>query len=342
MYATSTPGTKKTQQLKSSPESLISRALLAYDGTHDFDIWLNMYATTWSRLGIVERVLLSNERRAKNYLRQIHLPGWDETRGRMAGSINLMTPESTMREMYHKHKNGLYETHKEYIRDCHRVFEFLHICYPYEWFQEEMKEIMDKCKSFDVLLYHIMWRYDEGAKPFEIRKLFDLHVREYCFVRFYSLLQTHKYSLDFLAAYCIGVLDKLDLIKLNNAYWNHETCHGRLREICSYYAQVIKFDKRFVKLQFTHTIVRFLRKKDPCPQELHELYVIQKIFSGASFFIPLHRVIADLVSYEKMFRIKIRIATDHLIKIYGELVFHDFPWAKVNLRQMILIESADQ
>jgi hypothetical protein len=58
---------------------------------------------------------------------------------------------------------------------------------------------------------------------------------------------------------------------------------------------------------------------------------------GACFFHPLSEVISDLQKYEKGFKIEIRMVGDAIRKIYPELVFHDFGWARRFLKPMIWV-----
>ena len=73
MYTTSSTETNSVQPVKAPRENRISRAVDAYDGSIDFDLWLNRVTTSRTDTKKVEKVIIGNRESAFEYLRLIGL-----------------------------------------------------------------------------------------------------------------------------------------------------------------------------------------------------------------------------------------------------------------------------
>lgn len=335
MYAISEEKSVRIPRPKITPVTFASRAFQCYDGSVEFDFWLNYYSTTRSAIETVERALNAGGQKTSDYLNLIGKQPSESTRGDMAGRISATIPVSILREIYHKQKNNLYDTYVDYANDCSRIYFFLHICHSFAQFEFVLKVIIRESSEFEEVTNRLIATFFGTIDKKSANRVYTSYLRQFCFGKFYSLLGSKKYTTDFLAGYCIGVLDRLHWIRLNNSFWTEETCHQNLKEICSFYQRTYLHDEKFVLQHFPWSIFLFAKKRMPTTEQLYTLYVKQKIYSGAATFVPLDKVIDELIRYEKDNPIKIQVHAHQLKRLYPIMQQNDFHWARMQLAPLI-------
>src|SRR5687767_1826663 len=78
--------------------------LANFNGSIDFDLWLNLSSTTWTKAFIVRSVLKKPRMLTYEYLKCIGQPGTNATRGLMMGKIDSMGALCLLREIHNKSK----------------------------------------------------------------------------------------------------------------------------------------------------------------------------------------------------------------------------------------------
>ena len=324
-------------QIPPPDRTLPSKAFIAYDGSVDFDHWLNLPTTTRSQTREVQKRLYLPWLKAMHYLQEIGLPEEDEICGKMAGKIVAMIPISILREMYLKHANDQYQNEEELNHDCYKIFAFLKPKYHLCRFTEEMKQMMKQCHDFYSLSDLLISKYNTVADLTMIRHIYIIQLQKLFANEMTNFFYNRNKSLPFLTAFCIGFLSKTHLLNIHNEYWTEKNCQERLMHICTFYQRIARVDNPFVQQHFPRTITHFLRKKEITPESLYSLYIKRIIYTSALQQKPLDTLLKELLKYEIDYQIQIELPLSLFKDMYYDANFRNFNWANAGLDTILHI-----
>jgi len=326
MYATSTPEANPDQPVKIPWESRISRAMKAYDGSIDFDDWLNLVTTKRTDTRTVEIVLSGDRAKAFEYLHQIGLPADLCTCGLLAGKMRAMCAITLLRELYFNTKNNLYRDQNAFHHDVSLLNHFLHMTPDANLFGEEIKVIIAECEEFEQFSTAIVSHYMPVNNFVMSNRIIKGRVKRSMFSEFYEAIRHHPTEPDFLIHYCIGFLDRLFYMDSRNPYWNETTCQKPLRYMIRLFTKAISDDHEFVKEHCPGAFYKFLGKQQHFLEPLFTKYVMRKIYQAAHQNWTLTQVKDFLFNFQFEMGINIYVYPVMFRVIYNDIIHHDLRW----------------
>jgi hypothetical protein len=337
MYATSTSEANSGQLLKIPRETRISRAISAYDGSIDVDLWLNLVTTTRSVTKKVEKVITGDRDIAFKYLYQIGLPGDLLTCGLIAGKIRAMCAITLLRELYFNAKNNLYADEIAFHRDVCALNQFFHLIPHDGLFGKELKLIIDECEEFEKFSTTIVKHFMPVNNFVTSNRILKGRVKRSMYNEFYQVLRNRRDEPDFILNYCIGFLDRLFYMDARNPYWNESTCQKPLRHMLRLFAKVISDDYEFVKEYFPRGINQFLAKQQHFLEPIFTNYATRIIYQAAMNKMTLARIKDFLFEFQFEMDINIYIHPTMFRVIYNDMKHHDLSWAQEHSDEIITV-----
>jgi hypothetical protein len=329
---------EKTIPVKPRPTSLVNNALEVYDGSIDFDHWLNLAATTKSETNKVEKVLSGKSEKAFEYLQCIGLPAKEAICGHMVGKIRSMSAICTLRQLYDYRKKNVYKNWSEFYQEACRLNHFTQFTPLNPDFAEKLAKIIDASEDFFEVPTAIVSAYLPINNVVHAKRIFKNRVKKIVVNEFYDVLRHPREDTDYAIYYCLGFLSKLYFLDLTNPYWTEMTCYRPLNLMIRLYEKVIHSDYDFVSETFPIQISAFLSKHHFRIEPLYALYAFRLIYTSAVHHKSIQEAVEILSAFQLDTSIEFFVDSSKFCQVYKDLPYHDLSWANRQLETIVVVK----
>ena len=318
--------------------SHIENALSVYNGWIDFDLWLNLPDTTWSKVSKVCTVLKSNPRKANQYLDMIGLPASDTTAGLMCGKMTSMKAICVLREIFEKLRNHNYKHPGHIYNEAAMLNHFIYLTPFSPGLAGVLFRLGPVCNSLDELEIKVFSHYLPVDSLVLTRRIFKSRIRHRMITEYGELLYKESRSTEFCISFLLGMLCRLSFLKIDEAIKNEQ----KLNLLC----RLVEIYKVLTHTDYTAVINTmggmFKRYLAPRPLDIQEELTeitYRIIYHRANKDIALMDTISFLQQWEIRAGICIHFHPRSLYLVYRAVPYFDYIWARKELREAIQLKN---
>jgi hypothetical protein len=323
-----------------SQQNRLSLALMDYDGAIDFDTWLNMHDTTWTKTKFVRRILRSTPSLANSYLTQIGFPANPFMAGLLSGKLTSMKAIMSLRQLYSFRGSDPSSLASVLISHVRHFNQYVHLDSNNKTLVQHIIEFLPISETLEEFQIHLFAAYLPINNYVLTRKIFKSRVKEMLHHDFAGLLQKKELDVDFALGYLLGILSRLYCMDLHHIHAK-ETFLNSLRKVIRLYQKMAVADHYFITFTLPHIIPGILARRPVRIEPLYALYTIKMIYHQAMQDTSFRDMLAYLETLEETYRIRIHFRPVRLAEIYQAMPLFDLAWGMKELGSVVMVECVD-